>query len=111
LILSLGAPSQIPGMEQFFRLMLDIGWTLAQAPVAVPMKTAQEPVATLNITAAGIQLRTHTEVNGGILLDLDDGASQVPAGWWEATERSGHCCTIIPPTPGLGMHREYALGT
>lgn len=95
MLMSLGAPRQDPGMEQLFRLLLDIGWVLAGAPLTVPTMVTEVPVATLDIAATAIQLRTQTEVNNGILLDLRDVPSEVPVGWWEAAERAGHCCTVI----------------
>lgn len=82
-------------MEQLFRLLLDIGWVLASAPLSVPTKVAEVTVANLDITSTAIQLRTHTQVNNGMLLDLHDVPSEVPAGWRDAAERAGHCCTVI----------------
>jgi hypothetical protein len=95
LLMSLGAPRRDPGMEQLFRLLLDLGWVLAAAPLTVPTTVTEVLVATLNIAATAIRLRTQTEVNNGMLLDLRDVPSEVPAGWWDAAERAGQCCTVI----------------
>ncbi len=92
-IVSVGMPRVVPPAGRLFELMLNIGWTLAAAPVPVSTGSDGAVVAELTIDASGMRLTTHTEVNGGVL--TADDAPDVPAGWREAVQRDGGHCTVI----------------
>lgn len=96
LIVDLGVPRQMPAMQRFIDSMVGIGWALTAAPLSVSAVNARTIVATVNFTATGMQLRTDTDVNDGILADdLVDGSPALPTGWWDAVHRAGDSCVVV----------------
>ena len=96
LIVNLGVPRQMPAMQRFIDSMVGIGWALTTAPPSVSAVNARTIVATVNFTATGMLLYTHTDVNDGLLADdQGDGSPAPPTGWWDAVHRAGDSCLVV----------------
>lgn len=106
-IVSVGVPRAVPLASRLFEVMLDIGWTLAAAPVPLSAFLDGAVVAELAIDSLGMRLLTYTEVNGR-LLTADD-APELPAGWREAADSAGgHCAVIVVDVIDLAHRRKLS---
>jgi hypothetical protein len=95
LVLNLGLPVQMPPTQELFGLLGRIGWVPLPAPMLMGARPDPPPIATLHICESGLRLRTHTELNDGVL-HVDAGRPpDPPEGWWQAVDRGGHQCLVL----------------